>query len=107
MKNLFVAVTGTLLPALFLAGVFVSNVTYNVPEGNYNGYMGTLKPMTGKPHNTAEFVPTKGCVSEVKFADTLLVMDYDADVMPMSYDEVERRQRSKTWADNVWVIGSC
>lgn len=105
--NVFRSLLTGLLAVMFLTAVAVAGMTHDAPEGNYNGHMGTLKPMTGKPHNVPEFVPTPGCTPEVELADVLLVVDYDNDVIRMPYDEVERRQASKSWADNVWVIGSC
>lgn len=86
------------------ASAAVGGMTHDAPLWNDGG---NIPPGHGKPHNRPAFKPVPGCTPEIRLADRLLVVDWDGRYRKMQFDEAERRIENGTWADDVWVVGTC
>lgn len=103
----------SLVPVVLLfAAAGISHMTYDVPEGGYNGHLGTLPPGYAKPDNVPDWADEflaehPDCGHEGGAPDHVLAMDYDGVLLELPIDIAFERIENDTWVDDIWIVGAC
>lgn len=117
-KSIVLNLLGIMLVGVVFAAGYVTSSTHNVPEGGYNGHLGTLPPGYDKPRNmpTWDSVPPAerhGCrpvpkhIGELPPVVIAIDQSPESNVVRMTFREALYRNTTATWADDVWVVGIC
>ena len=118
-RNLAIILNG-LIAVAFAGALAVTGLTHEAPEAGYHAsteaegarFWAKMDAEAGK-----HTVPTwtraaarsfPNCQKEgIPFGTKVLVVDVQARMQVMDFDEAERRAHNDDYADNIWMIGSC